>query len=142
MPASAHNQRVRLLETLQPLADFFGAVATNDPAFLASSVSPQLADTRNVSFDRVMREEWLDAEQPVSDGSYNPYPPGACFANLMWRAREGVGEAQTVAAWVAAQQVIAERVQTDLQAISFAFLVNTVVNAFTPAESSAPRMIL
>lgn len=131
---SAFTAILRLRAANEGLADFFGAIGAGDPNFVGPSVSAQLADTRNISFHRTFQAEWRDAEEPATLGTYNPYPPGSCFANLLWRARDEVSEDEVVAAWFRADEALAVQVDTALADITFPSIVDAIVMGYAPAD--------
>jgi hypothetical protein len=128
---------LRLRAVNEGVADFFGALGAGEPSYVAQTTSQQLADTRNAAFKRTFREEWIDASAPFSGDSYNPYPPGSCFANLLWRAREAVSEEAVVSAWFTADIQIASQVEAQLSEVSFAFVLNAFINGFAAADRPA-----
>jgi hypothetical protein len=128
---------MRLRAVNEGLADFFGALGAGDPGYVGLSVAQDVAAARNPSLPRKMQAEWLDAAQPTIGGVYDPYPPGECFANLMWRARDAVGEEATIRAWFTADQTLAAAVTGHLADVTFGFVVDAIVNGF-PASDRPP----
>lgn len=65
------------------LADFFAAVATQDPNFIGPSIPERDLD-RHVSRTRYFTVELADDIEKKSINDYDPYPLGSALAAWLW----------------------------------------------------------
>jgi hypothetical protein len=86
------------------LADFYGAVTSNNPDFIAESL-PGLSLNRDVSVPRRFSAS-LSAALDLSTAQYNPYPLGSALASWLWRLAGDTPEER-----IAFAQIVTESIQ-------------------------------
>jgi hypothetical protein len=96
------------------LADFFAAVVTGNPNFIAPSTPASEAARRRLDTVRTMPAEYLDGTQPVvtvgENSVYDPYAPGAVVSSLLWRLRAAGGGNAELPALLAAETAFGTRI--------------------------------
>ena len=95
---SAQNNFNRAKSTDEGLADFFAASMTGDPLFIAKSMTPyspslyaSIWQDRDLTRAWTLDSAWLNGDQPVVQGTYNPYPPGTVLASSLWSIAQSAG---------------------------------------------------
>lgn len=94
------------------VADYFGAVISDDPAFVGASVGDQQV-ARDVSVSRTYQAAWIGGTSVYysSDGRYDPYHLGTVVASALWAVGEALGHDAVCAAIVESQRDLAPRAQ-------------------------------
>ncbi len=94
-PEEAVNE-LRSLD--EGLADFFAALFTGDPRFLAASIPGELSDKRDLAVERHYDVEL--ALEVGGDGTaeYDPYPLGTVVASALWALGGSVARDELAAA--------------------------------------------
>jgi hypothetical protein len=67
------------------VADYFGAVISDDASYIAQSFDQ--VDERRLDVTREVASAWVDGREPVRAGRYDPYPLGSVLASTLWRMR-------------------------------------------------------
>jgi hypothetical protein len=106
----------RLWATDEGIADYFGAVAADDPAFLSASTPSDVAEPRDLSVARTLDPSWVTGFEPQQEsGGYARYLPGAVVAAALWRIGEIAGFAATEAAILRALAALFDQVRNDFE---------------------------
>lgn len=69
------------------VADYFGAVISEDPRYLSETFDWREVEHRFLDGQPQLDSDWLGGRAPLLLGRYDPYPFGTVLASTLWRSR-------------------------------------------------------
>lgn len=136
----------RLKAVDEGAADFFGAIGSQDPNFLARSIAGDIGVARDLRTKRVFDAAWIPGDQPVVEdllsSSYDPYIPGSVFAHGLWRLREELGEDSVVKAWFNVETKVHDDMQLDALRFQYSKVVEFLAQEFDAQQRTRACAVL